>query len=78
MLIVSDFVTFVGENVSRLGTVALIRLRRGARYAEKVEARLAILYILYMTLSDRADHTIQFTRRVCQVSCLVQLPPEPF
>jgi hypothetical protein len=31
-IIVSDFV-FVGENVSRLGTMALKRLRRGARYA---------------------------------------------
>jgi hypothetical protein len=29
-IIVSDFLAFVGENVSRLGTVAVMELRRGA------------------------------------------------
>jgi hypothetical protein len=32
-IVISDILTFVGENVSRLGTVALTRSRRGARYA---------------------------------------------
>jgi hypothetical protein len=32
-IVVSDFLTFVGENVSRMGSVALTRLTRGVRYA---------------------------------------------
>jgi hypothetical protein len=64
-IVVSDFLTFVGENVSRVGSVALTRVFDTPK---KVEARLAVLYILYKTLNDQAN----------QVSCLVQLPPEPF
>ena len=31
-MIISDFLIFVGENVSRLDSVVLMRLKRGAQY----------------------------------------------
>lgn len=65
--IVSDFLAFVGENVSRLGTVALMRLMRCLIYLTNRQrrGRLAVVYTLFETFCDR-------------VSCFVQLPSKLF